>query len=33
MPTLSHPGDVHIPDNLIHALDLKPDAGKAFEPE
>lgn len=24
MPTLSSRGDVHIPDNLIHALGLKP---------
>jgi len=31
MPTLSIHGDVHIPDNLIHALGLKPGAELAFE--
>ena len=31
MPTLSIYGDVHIPDNLIHALGLKPGAKLAFE--
>ncbi len=31
MPTLSINGDVHIPDNLIHALGLKPGAELAFE--
>ncbi|ASF45478.1 AbrB/MazE/SpoVT family DNA-binding domain-containing protein [Methylovulum psychrotolerans] len=31
MPTLSIHGDVHIPDNLIHALGLKPGAKLAFE--
>jgi len=31
MPTLSIYGDVHIPDNLIHALGLKPGAELAFE--
>lgn len=31
MPTLSIHGDIHIPDNLIHALSLKPGAELAFE--
>jgi len=31
MPTLSINGDVHIPDNLIHALGLKPGTELAFE--
>jgi len=31
MPTLSIHGDVHIPDNLIHALGLKPGAQLVFE--
>lgn len=31
MPTLSIHGDVHIPDNLIHALGLKPGTELAFE--
>ncbi len=31
MPTLSIHGDVHIPDNLIHALGLKPGAELVFE--
>ena len=31
MPTLSIQGDVHIPDNLIHALALKPGAELAIE--
>ncbi|MDI1277452.1 hypothetical protein [Methylobacter sp.] len=31
MPTLSIHGDVHIPDNLIHALGLKSGAELAFE--
>ena len=31
MPTLSIHGDVHIPDNLIHALGLKPGVELAFE--
>ena len=31
MSTLSIHGDVHIPDNLIHALGLKPGAELAFE--
>ncbi|MFA5923938.1 MAG: hypothetical protein WC856_22045 [Methylococcaceae bacterium] len=31
MPTLSIHGDVHIPDNPIHALALKPGAELAFE--
>ena len=31
MPTLSVYGDVHIPDNLIHALGLKPGTELAFE--
>ncbi len=31
MPTLSIHGDVRIPDNLIHALGLKPGAELAFE--
>lgn len=31
MPTLSIHGDVHIPENLIHALGLKPGAELAFE--
>ena len=31
MPTLSIHGDVHIPDNLIHALGLKPGAELFFE--
>ena len=31
MPTLSIQGDVHIPDNLIHALGLKPGAELAIE--
>ncbi len=31
MPTLSINGDVHIPDNLIHALGLKPGAELVFE--
>ena len=33
MPTLSIHGDVHIPDNLIHALGLKPGAELVFERE
>jgi len=31
MPTLSIHGDVHIPDNIIHALGLKPGTQLAFE--
>lgn len=31
MPTLSAYGDVHIPDNLIQALGLKPGTELAFE--
>ena len=31
MPTLSIYGDVHIPDNLIQALGLKPGTELAFE--
>jgi hypothetical protein len=31
MPTLSIHGDVHILDNFIHALGLKPSAELAFE--
>lgn len=31
MPTLSIHGDVRIPDNLIHALGLKPGEELAFE--
>lgn len=31
MPTLSIHGDVHIPENLIHALGLKPGAELVFE--
>jgi antitoxin component of MazEF toxin-antitoxin module len=31
MPILSIYGDVHIPDNLIHALGLKPGAELSFE--
>ncbi len=31
MSTLSIHGDVHIPDHLIHALDLKPGVELAFE--
>ena len=31
MSTLSIHGDVHIPDNIIHALGLKPGAKLAFE--
>ena len=31
MPTLSAYGDVHIPENLIHALGLKPGTELAFE--
>jgi antitoxin component of MazEF toxin-antitoxin module len=31
MPTLSIHGDVHIPDNIIHALGLKPGTELAFE--
>jgi len=31
MPILSIYGDVHIPDNLIHALGLKPGAELTFE--
>jgi hypothetical protein len=31
MPTLSIHGDVHIPDNIIHALGLKPGTEMAFE--
>jgi len=31
MSTLSIHGDVHIPDNLIHALGLKPGTELAFE--
>lgn len=31
MPILSIHGDVHIPDNLIHALGLKPGAELSFE--
>ncbi len=31
MPTLSIHGDVHIPDNIIHALGLKPGVELAFE--
>lgn len=31
MPTLSINGDIHIPDNLIQALGLKPGAELAFE--
>jgi bifunctional DNA-binding transcriptional regulator/antitoxin component of YhaV-PrlF toxin-antitoxin module len=31
MPTLSIHGNVHIPDNLIRALGLKPDAELVFE--
>ena len=31
MPTLSIHGDIHIPDNLIRALGLKPGAELAFE--
>lgn len=31
MPTLSSHGDVHIPDNLIHALGLKPGVELIFE--
>lgn len=31
MPTLSIHGDVHIPDNLIHALGLTPGVELAFE--
>ena len=31
MPTLSIHGDVHIPDNIIHALGLKPGTELTFE--
>jgi bifunctional DNA-binding transcriptional regulator/antitoxin component of YhaV-PrlF toxin-antitoxin module len=31
MPILSIHGDVHIPDNIIHALGLKPGTELAFE--
>ena len=31
MPILSIHGDVHIPDNIIHALGLKPSTELAFE--
>ncbi len=31
MPTLSIHGDVHIPDNIIHALGLRPGVELAFE--
>ena len=31
MPALSIHGDVHIPDNIIHALGLNPGAELAFE--
>lgn len=31
MPTLSIHGDVHIPDNIIHALGLKPGVELAVE--
>ena len=31
MPTLSAYCDIHIPDNLIHALGLKPGTELAFE--
>jgi bifunctional DNA-binding transcriptional regulator/antitoxin component of YhaV-PrlF toxin-antitoxin module len=31
MPTLSSHGDVHIPDNLIHALGLRPGVELIFE--
>ncbi len=31
MPTVSIHGDVHIPDNIIHALGLRPGVELAFE--